>query len=642
MTNSGGQTGGLSKAEVETLVEEGAVTLAPKPSGDETGKKDTENLLEAQPAKGSLVLRSTAPYYATSLPSILPEQGLQCMGMPVVNMVGTGVCFRVHNPEMSTEGGEKEFVKNMPGRFDPFVIDLSKAGSKAVGVQIGDINALVWHGPVVRGGTGAENVGWDFHSEVAWCERLDLSIFAIGNTTNVRFTNGGTATGAFDYSHIEISLQAKLNQHGVVMEKAIGLWGSFVRMSGNCFAGTSNTGVAWKLGADNTAVQLLGTHLEVQLETDGTSGVGHKTIEAGTTAESHTEGVLSFRVGGSVPWVETNITLPTSRFTHAGYIDVDKVLGKHQNGEGLNVLGGSTWSRGFTEVAEAKLKVKVQSGDHLTATLASGVNGLTIENAWPNRARSIRLYLTQPASGEPGTLNIETPGNNANSEAQSVSLGAGGSLRLQAEHGAVDVLDLTTYDGIHWTITPVTNPAGTDAALKLLRPVYGPNLIPSTESVIGTAFRAFFCRCVAPITGVLHDLTVFNGTVVNGNHNVAIFDTGQTTAGKYTPLYETGTVAAAGESKPQVIGSPELHVVAGEQYLLAVMNSGTTHKFGSFPTASHNAWYQLPSSFDPVPGTAFPKLLGQHNYAELKYAAISEAELEVEATPLVGLLGRIV
>lgn len=629
-------------AFTQGLITAKAVIYAPAPSGDETGATDTAALEAAMPAKGSLFLRAGAPYFVTKLPECGPEQGIATVGMPVVNMVGNGVCLRIHNPSMSTAGGEAEFTKNMPGRFDPFVIDGSKAGAKAVGVQLGDINDLTTAGIVVRHFTGAEAVGWLMKSEVAWCERNNIVGIAVNNTINVLFDNGGAATGAFDYSKFDFSIQAMAKQHGVVMQNAIGLWGSNLRFSGNCFAAAGNTGVAWKLGADNSSVQILGSHIEIGLETDGTVGPGHVTIERGTKAEVSAQGVLSYKVGGTVPWSAGNITQPDSRFAFNGVVNVDENLGQNKQGEGLNVLGGSTWSRGFTTVAAANLQIKVQSGDAFTATLASGVNTLKLENSTQGRARRILAVLTQPAAGEPATLNIAAPGNNLQGNAQTVSTAAGGAITLQAAHGAVDVLELVTADGQNWYARILGARAAQDAFLGVIRPVYAASIVPSTESVIGTAFRAFFARCIAPITGTLHDITVFNGTVVNGNHNAAVFDTGQTEAGHYSPLWESGSVAAAGENKPQVVGDPALAVTAGQHLMLAIMNSGTTHKYGEVPTASHSGWMQLPGSFAPTGGGASPKMLAQHNYAELKYAALAEAEMEVQGVPPLVLIGRIV
>ncbi|HSZ14214.1 MAG TPA: hypothetical protein VK790_09280 [Solirubrobacteraceae bacterium] len=638
--DGGGQ---LSAAQLPTWVVDGS---GPAPSGDETGATDTAALIAAAPAEGALIVRA-GDYYVTELPTITPGKGIRTIGgMAVFYMVGTGTCLRIHNPSFPTEGGPVEFANNMPGKSGGFVIDLSKAGSKAVGVHLGDIYATGLDGIIVRNGTGAENVGWLFESEIGWCERTRISnCHSVNNAICVKFANSGTATGSFDYSNIEISLSAQPGQHGIVMQNGISLVGAQLKFGGNFFTGEGNTGVVWKLGADNSNVRIYDAHVTFQFEVDGESGLGHKTIEKGSSAESHTTGVIAF-LKGSVSFAAGNITVPSVQFTHSGLISIDENLGENQHGEGLNVVGGSTWSRGFVTVKEAKLEVAVQGGDYFTATLASGSNALKLANVYPGRARRIALILTQPKEGAKGLVNWTEPGNNLGGKAQTVSWAAGGGIAptLQTANGAVDVVELVTADGEHWYAS-ILGPGGSEAEaidsyLRIMRPIYAGSLIPSSESIIGTAFRAIFGRVVAPRSGTLHDLTVFNG-FVNGNHNVAVFDTGQTTTGKYTPLWESGSVASAGENKPQVVGSPELAVVSGEEFMFAVMSSSPSQKYGQAPSASHAAWMQLPANFIPTSGGALPKVLAYHNYSELKYAAIAESEMENSATTPLIILGRI-
>lgn len=631
-------SGGITTKEAEELIAAKAAVLAPAPSGDKTGVADSANLQAAQPAKGSLIFQSGAPYYIKGgVLKFGPEQGFLCLGMPELIHIGAETLIRINNPAMSVEGGEAEFTKNMPGRFDPITLNGLESEAGAVGVQIGDINDITWHGAVIRGYNKAGSIGFLGKSEVAWCERCNIVMICSGNTTNVEFTNGGTATGAFDYSHFDFSIQAKINQHGVVMNSAVGFWGSHFRLSGNCFTGVGNAGVAWKLGADNTSVQLLGCHIEIQLETDGNAGVGHKTIERGTKAEVSAEGVLSFKKGGTVAWTSGNIIPPDSRFSFDGIINVDENMGTNVQGEGLNVLGGSTWSRGFTTVKEGNLELGVNSGDYFIATLAAGVNTLKLNNSSQRRARRLLLVVTQAEAGA-GTLLLTNPGNNLQGNVQTIS---GPTLNLQTAPNAINVLELTTPDGQNWYISMLGPRASTDAYLGILRPAYAPGIIPTGESVIGVAFRAVLARSVIPVTGILRDITVFNGALVAGNHNVAIYDTGQAEKEVYTPLWESGVVAAAGENKPQVIGSPVLSVVAGQQIMMAVMNDSITHKFGQVQTAGKSGWFQLPGNFIPTGGGTSPKLAGEHTFAELKYLKLKEAELELVASPPLAMVGRI-
>ncbi len=431
----------------------GILTYAPAPSGDETGVTDTAALAAAMPARGTLVLR--AGDYFGSLPVCGPGQGIIATGMGTTTMwmVGAGVCFRVHNAAMSTAGGEPEFINNMPGRCGGFVIDGTHASAGAVGFQVGDINCARVDDLIVRHFSGAGSVGFLFKSEVAWCERtLFLNCLALNNTIGVLWDNAGTGTGSFDSSHFEIQVMANSGQHGFVMQGGIQMLQSSAKLGGGpFFSGVGNTGVLWKLGADNSNVVLSGMHMEFQAEIDGSEGTGHKTIEMGTKAEYHGEGTLWLNKGGTVSFAAGNVNANGVRFTHSGAIRWDSNLGENQAGEALNVAGGSTWTAGAPGVAEGQLKIGVNGGDWFKATLASGANVLKLNNVYPGRARRIYLILKQPAAGEAATVDWSAPGNNIGGNAQAVEWAGGGSVPfLQTAHGAIDVIQLITDDGQHW------------------------------------------------------------------------------------------------------------------------------------------------------------------------------------------------
>lgn len=181
--------------------------------------------------------------------------------------------------------------------------------------------------------------------------------------------------------------------------------------------------------------------------------------------------------------------------------------------------------------------------------------------------------------------------------------------------------------------------SGADYITQVAKPLYS-GYLPTAEVAIGTAKKAIFGRVVIPVSGTLHDLTVFNGSTVNGKHNVAIFDTGDATAASYTPLYESGEVSATGASATQVVGDPSLAVVAGQQLLFAVMNTGTTHTYGTVGAALPAAT-ELPTGFIPLTSGNKAKLNAKHTFSEAKFVTLTEAELESTAVPIV-ILGRIV
>lgn len=425
---------------------------APVGSGDKTGAADTLALAAAAPAQGTLILRNTAPYYVTALPTVESGRALKYEPGTVVFMVGTGACLRWFNPTFPTSGGVSAYEKNMPGSSGEMVIDMTHAPAGAVGVHAGDIYCLEGSNIIVRNGTGAGTTGWLFESEIGWCERISLrNCHSVNNSIAVKFANTGTGTGSFDYCHIDIGIQSFSGQHGIVMENGVQFTGTHLRLYGNFYTGEGNTGVVWKLGADNSAVNLLGTTVEMNFETDGTTGVGHKTLEMGTAAEAHVHGIIWYQRGGTVAFTQGNQTSPNSKFTCSGLIRIDKLLGENVGGEGLNVLGGSTWSPGFSPTGSGKVELGINGGDFFSPTLASGANELKFNNV---SARPHRIFadFTQPASGAPATLNYSNLGNNAAGLAQMIDWTAGGGQtpQLQTTNGAKDFLMFVTIDGQHW------------------------------------------------------------------------------------------------------------------------------------------------------------------------------------------------
>lgn len=434
-------------------------TVAPAANGEGVpgAAAQTAALAAAMPAQGNLVLREEA-YYVNELPNCGPGQNIKVMGPgTVVYMCGNGVCWRIHNPEMSKGGGEPEFVGNMPNLGGSFVIDGTHAGANAAGLQVGDINCAKID-TIVRHFTGAGGIGVLFKSEVAWCERCEIDATVINCTNAAVWDNGGTGTGSFDSSTFRINVQCNAGQNGFVMQGGIQLLQSTLNLGGGpFFTGEGNTGVVWKLGADNSNVVITGCQMTMQVEIDGSEGQGHKTIEIGTKAEYHGLGVLWFnKGGGNVGWTTGNVSKNLVRFSHGGLIHVDSLLGEAQTGEALTVAGGSTWTLGSQSVAAGALNLGIQSGDYFNPTLANGANALKLKNVYPGAAKRVVLIVTQPAAGEAGTLNLAEPGNNVGGVAQSVSLIGGlTALELQTTNGAVDVLQLVTADGQHWFISKI-------------------------------------------------------------------------------------------------------------------------------------------------------------------------------------------
>jgi hypothetical protein len=105
--------------------------------------------------------------------------------------------------------------------------------------------------------------------------------------------------------------------------------------------------------------------------------------------------------------------------------------------------------RSLTVSAET-LTLLVAMAGIFAATLPGGSTTLKIKGAHaygPEAVRSL-IWLTQPATGAPGTLNLSAPGNNAQGEAQTLSMI--GTLPLSTANGATNVLELITQNSVAW------------------------------------------------------------------------------------------------------------------------------------------------------------------------------------------------
>ncbi len=171
--------------------------------------------------------------------------------------------------------------------------------------------------------------------------------------------------------------------------------------------------------------------------------------------------------------------------------------------------------------------------------------------------------------------------------------------------------------------------SGSPAAfLKLVTPIYSPSPLPTSEGTAGASkFHAIFARVVIPRTGVLHDLSVYNGATSVGKHRVSVWDTGAKKAKAYRLLWQGEEVEHGSEKAWQKMGDPALAVTAGEVLLLAVMNNETTHKYGALPALLNTSTSELPEGFLATEGETLPKICGGHTFAELNYGTPGTTEL---------------
>lgn len=161
----------------------------------------------------------------------------------------------------------------------------------------------------------------------------------------------------------------------------------------------------------------------------------------------------------------------------------------------------------------------------------------------------------------------------------------------------------------------------------LIVPVASMKLIPDT-SVIAAGINAVrMCRVMMPITGMLHDVSVYVGTS-SGNLIVGVYDTGDMSPGNRTLLWSSGSVPCGAGGAWQIVGDPALPVVQGQQVELALIPDNGTATFGRYGAPISNNAATLPPGFYPAVGGAQAKLastVGTGGFA--LPASIAEASL---------------
>lgn len=152
-----------------------------------------------------------------------------------------------------------------------------------------------------------------------------------------------------------------------------------------------------------------------------------------------------------------------------------------------------------------------------------------------------------------------------------------------------------------------------------------------------TANRVTLCRAIAPITGVLHDLSIFVITQ-SGNLMASVYDTSATRA----RLWQSGSVACGAANAWQVIGDPALAVTAGQQIELGFSADNATAVFAIISQTPPGQFFQLPTSFWPAPLGAAPKLAAVNDPGSfIMPATIAEGSLSSN-TKFPIIIGRIV
>lgn len=323
------------------------------------------------------------------------------------------------------------------GPVSGFTINGFGAGAGAVGMRWGDLNKPRVNDILIAGfNASAASIGLYMHNVNGWSEEGEwTAINLVQNSTNVYFD-----TNSFDYSIYQFVIVANSGQDGVRMENAALLTGCRLEIRGNFTSGVGNTGsviVMDKLAVGSGTCVISQASLDIVVECDGSTGVGHFSVRQLGAAGSQFNGF------GAVGFIPETIAFQAPTFSGSyglgGNIQFP-TLGYMDTTDAFVAQGATQWlqyGNTSTNFAFNGMSIFPGNGDYQAFILPNGA--ITINSFFGTnyaRTRRIEIMFKQPSGGAAGT--ITWPAG---------IKWAGGTHALSAANNAIDKVRLTYYPG---------------------------------------------------------------------------------------------------------------------------------------------------------------------------------------------------
>jgi hypothetical protein len=387
----------------------------------------------AQAAGGSGAYRIVAgagTYKLADAYSFGRQQGVTGPGgeVCIFSYTGNSVLFSVFDSSFSG-------TYSIGGRFGGFRIDGTSAGADAIGMAWGNMLYARCHDIRI---TNCPGGGLYMHNTTAgaeWSERGEWTAIYLGDNGNYQACFD---TGSFDYGVYQFVMDALADQNGFQAQNNASLEGCRFELRGNFHSGAGNTGAVFAFdpaaSAGTGESRIDGAQIYVNVECDGSSGLGHYTISApnaSSTSQFTGTGVLQFN-DETVAFQGLDLA-SAMNFGFSGRV-YEHTTGTMSPGDGLAVQGGSLWNEFGSLTTSFPSTIYLKSGDFQAYQLASGNNSIVFGSVL-TRIRRIDLLLAQPSSGSAGT--VTWPAG---------TVWAGGAAPvLSPVNGAVDRVRLTYW-----------------------------------------------------------------------------------------------------------------------------------------------------------------------------------------------------
>lgn len=447
--------------------------VMPAPANNGFAITDTANFNAALVASGSVITGTPGNYTATGGAGIIvfraaPASNPYVMNADVPVIDGTSIGLRgpgyaLCNIEPSSAvGSGHQFLRFTNSSFSGTTDAAPISGFRinminttgAVGFSIGDRTGQSIQDVLVENATGTGAAAFLFDNAHGWMERSTVNVLA--NTSSTLFVFD---RGSFDYSDWTLTGTAIANQvHTQIGPGNANLFGGSLNIHGNCSAGTgSNTGVGFLVNGSSAIVRCA---LHIDIESNGTSGqIGHQCINTVAGSIIETIGRIQMPAFGGPTWVAS---AASGQFTFAGFVYVqsssDTLFNTVHPNTAFQVYGGSTDgifgsipTSGTVNIGSRNVFATIVHSTGLTNMVAGSTLNITFSPAAPAGAAARYTFIfVQPASGSPAVLGT-------------VPWTWEGPKTLQLTNGAMDIVEVRTYDGVHFVGTVITNPSGANS-----------------------------------------------------------------------------------------------------------------------------------------------------------------------------------
>lgn len=461
---------------------------------DPTGATDsTAAFVTAQAAGGSdpyLLVAGVGAYKigtSENLTTFGQFQGMigQGSALTTIDYVGADTCIYAYNADFT--------ASSTGGVFGGFFINGANASAGAIGMSVGNLNTIRAHDIQIWNFSGSASIGLQFKnssSPAGNSEQSEWTAIMVGYCADCVVFD----TGSFDYSVYQFLIEAEADQNGITLQNDASLAGCRLEVRGNFTTGASNTGYVLGLdpeGAGSGSSFISNGLLYVNVECDGSTGIGHTTIAMGGSSSCQLigMGVMSFLESSSIQF--QGASLGDGPVLSFNGIFNDPGLGL-SNSDSLIVQGGSQWSSigsGTTNTLYNGMYIYPELGDFQAFAVPDSAITIAGIYTWTYlRAKRMTLLFRQPSGG--GGVTPIWPTNWE---------WASGNSTLSTAANAVDIVELeyfpseskwyarlaTTYST---TVTPLSVGQGGTGTTTLSGLVKGVGTSAFTTAVSGTDY----------------------------------------------------------------------------------------------------------------------------------------------------------